>query len=256
MIYMVFAHKYDVFSIFTLEFVQKFLSNNVFYHLYFLYYIIGLYLITPLLRRVLAHANMYDVYYFLVLWFFFTPVNQLIGFFGYNVGIPVEAATGNLGLYLTGYAIKKTRITNKIICISAILVAISLIAMIFGSYTMSVSSGKFNNFLTSTSITQTTYAICLFVLLREALGPMTLITPSIRIQKIITGVAKASMGIYLVHPMLLYYVRHGVFGVFLLSPSFLSPIISISLVTALLFVVSLLIVITMQKIPLIKKIVP
>ncbi len=255
-IYMIFAHKYDVLSIFTLEFVQKLLTNDIFYHLYFLYYIIGLYLITPLLRRVLAHANLYDVRYFLVLWFFFTPVNQLIGFFGYNIGIPVEAATGNLGLYLTGYAIKKTRMTDRTIYLSGVIVATSLIVMTFGSYIMSVNSGKFNTFLTSTSITQTTYAICLFILLREALGRMTLAMPCMKIENIIRAVAEASMGIYLVHPMLLHYIRHGVFGMFLLSPSFLSPIISVPLVTALLFVVSLIIVIIMQKIPLIRKIVP
>lgn len=80
--------------------------------------------------------------------------------------------------------------------------------------------------------------------------------PYIKIEKVITVIAEASMGIYLIHPMLLYYIRNGVFGVFLLSPSFLSPIVSVPLVTALLFVVSLIIVITMQKIPLIRKIVP
>jgi surface polysaccharide O-acyltransferase-like enzyme len=190
------------------------------------------------------------------LWFFFTPVNQLIGFFGYNIGIPVEAATGNLGLYIIGYAIKKTQTTEKIIYLSGVIVATSLIVMIFGTYIMSMDSGKFNTFLTSTNITQTTYAICLFILLREALNNTALTMLFLKIENIISTVAKASMGIYLVHPILLHYIRHGLFGVFLLSPSFMSPIISVPLVTVLLFVVSLIIVIIMQKIPLIRKIVP
>jgi Uncharacterized protein conserved in bacteria len=256
MIYTIFAHNYDIFSIFTVEFVQRFLANDIFYHLYFLYFIIGLYLITPLLRRILTHASMYDVWYFLILWFIFTPVKQLIGFFGYNIGIPVEAATGNIGLYLTGYAIKKTRITNRVKYLLWITIATVLTVMIFGSYTMSLNSGKLNTFLISTSITETTYAACLFILLRETLENVTFKMPYIKIEKVITVIAEASMGIYLIHPMLLYYIRNGVFGVFLLSPSFLSPIVSVPLVTALLFVVSLIIVITMQKIPLIRKIVP
>ncbi|MFZ2497869.1 acyltransferase [Methanosarcina sp.] len=256
MIYMIFVSKYNILSIFTVDFVQKFLADKIFYHLYFLYYIIGLYLITPLLRRILAHANMYDIRYYLGLWFFFTPVNQLIGFFGYNIGIPVEAATGNLGLYIIGYAIKKTQTTEKIIYLSGVIVATSLIVMIFGTYIMSMDSGKFNTFLTSTNITQTTYAICLFILLREALNNTALTMLFLKIENIISTVAKASMGIYLVHPILLHYIRHGLFGVFLLSPSFMSPIISVPLVTVLLFVVSLIIVIIMQKIPLIRKIVP
>lgn len=256
MIYTIFAHNYDIFSIFTVEFVQRFLANDIFYHMYFLYFIIGLYLITPLLRRILTHASMYDVWYFLILWFIFTPVKQLIGFFGYNIGIPVEAATGNIGLYLTGYAIKKTRITNRVKYLLWITIATVLTVMIFGSYTMSLNSGKLNTFLISTSITETTYAACLFILLRETLENVTFKMPYIKIEKVITVIAEASMGIYLIHPMLLYYIRNGVFGVFLLSPSFLSPIVSVPLFTALLFVVSLIIVITMQKIPLIRKIVP
>lgn len=152
MIYTIFAHNYDIFSIFTVEFVQRFLANDIFYHLYFLYFIIGLYLITPLLRRILTHASMYDVWYFLILWFIFTPVKQLIGFFGYNIGIPVEAATGNIGLYLTGYAIKKTRITNRVKYLLWITIATVLTVMIFGSYTISLNSGKLNTFLISTSI--------------------------------------------------------------------------------------------------------
>ena len=256
MIYMIFANNYNIFSIFTVDFLQKLLANKIFYHLYFLYFILGLYLMTPLLRRILAHANMYDVRYFIILWFIFTPLNQLIGSFGYSIGIPVEAATGNLGLYIIGYAIKKTRITDKIIYLSGFIVAALLMVMIFGSYIMSMNSGKFDTLITSLNMTQTTYAIFLFILLRGVLGRVTLTAPSMKIEKIISVVAGASMGIYLVHPILLHYVRHGLFGVFLLSPSFLSPIISIPLVTALLFFVSLIIVVIMQKIPLIRKIVP
>jgi len=226
------------------------------YHLYFLYNIIGLYLLTPLLRRVLAQASMYDVYYFLLLWFLFTPFNQLIGFFGYNIGVPVEAATGNLGLYIAGYAIKKTEITNNILYLSGLVVVTSIIVMIFGTYFMSVNSGKYDTHLMSTNMTQTMYAICLFILLREALGRINLTSSFTKLEALISMVAGATMGIYLIHPMLLSYVRRGLFGIFLLSPSVLSPIISVPLVTALLFVVSLILVLILQKIPLIRKIVP
>ena len=256
MIYMIFANKYDVFSIFTEDFVQKFFANQIFYHLYFLYYIIGLYLITPLLRKGLAHATMNDIYYFLALWFLFTPFTQIIGLFGYNIGVPVEAATGNLGLYIAGYAIKKTRINNKIILLSCIVVAGSIMVMTFGTYFMSLNSGKYNTQFMSMNITQTTYAMCLFILIRETVGRVTLSTSSI-IGQSISAVAGASMGIYLIHPMLLYYCAHyGLYDVFLLSPFDLGLAIFIPMVTALLFVASMIIVMIMQKIPLIRKIVP
>lgn len=140
--------------------------------------------------------------------------------------------------------------------LSGLVVVTSIVAMIFGTYYMSANSGKYDTHLMSTNMIQTTYAICLFILLREALGRINLTTSFKKLETIISMAAGASMGIYLIHPMLLSYVRHGLFGIFLLSPSVLSPKISVPLVTALLFVVSLILVIILQKIPLIRKIVP
>ncbi|WP_410509467.1 acyltransferase family protein [Methanosarcina hadiensis] len=256
MIYMIFSNKYDVFSIFTEDFVQRFLANRVFYHLHFLYSIIGLYIITPVLRRVLAHVTMHDIYFFLALWFLFTPFNQLIQFFGYDIGIPLEIATGNLGLYIAGHAIKNTRITSKIIFLSFMVVTGSIMLMSFGTYFMSLSIGEYDNQFMSMNITQTMYAICLFILLREAAERMSLVTPSIMC-KIINAVAGASLGIYLIHPMLLhYYVHYRLYDVFLLSPSYLGLALFIPMVTALLFIASLIIVTIMKKIPLVRIIVP
>ncbi len=262
MIYWIFVNNYDVFSVFTIDFVRRFLADTIYYHLYFLYIIIGLYLITPLLRRILANANMHDIYYFLMLWFLFTPFRQLIGLFGYNFEIPLEAVTGYLGYYIIGYAIKKTRITDKIIYLSGIMAVTSIMGTIVGSYILSMNSGKFEPFFTyGLSITTVVYSICLFIFLREVLDHMIVSTAIMNIKNIINAVASASMGIYLIHPILLWYVSNGLFDVFLLpasfpTPSVLSPIIYVPLVTVLLVVVSLILVIIMQKIPLIRKIVP
>ncbi|KKG11026.1 acyltransferase [Methanosarcina sp. 2.H.A.1B.4] len=262
MIYWIVVNNYNVFSVFTIGFVRQFLADTIYYHLYFLYIIIGLYIFTPLLRRILANAKMHDIYYFLILWFLFTPFRQLIGLFGYNFEIPLEATTGYLGYYITGYAIKKTPITDKIIYLSGIMAVTSIIGTIVGSYILSINSGRFESFFISgLSITTVVYSICLFIFLRKVLDHMIVSTAIMKIKNIISNVAVASMGIYLIHPILLLYVSNGLFGAFLLPASFptpkvLSPIIYVPLVTVLLVVVSLIIVIIMQKIPLIKKIVP
>lgn len=257
MIYMVFTNNYNILSIITVNFVKQFLADKIYYHMYFLYIILGLYLITPLLRRILVHANMYDVYYYLILWFFITPVRQLIGLLGYNIELPLEVATGYLGYYIMGYAIKKTQITDKVINLSYIMAAVSIMATAVGSYILSKNSGKFDPFFTyGFSITTVVYSICLFILLLGATDNKKLPTSHIKIEKIIGVAAKASMGVYLVHPILLYYIINGLFGIFLLSAPFLSPIISVPTITILLVFVSLIIVTIMQRIPLIRKIVP
>ncbi len=47
----------SIYSIFTIEFVKELLSGNVYFHLYFLYILIGLYVITPILRVILYNLN-------------------------------------------------------------------------------------------------------------------------------------------------------------------------------------------------------
>lgn len=246
-----------VFSISTVDFVQRFLADKIYFHLYFLYIILGLYLITPLLRRILAHATMYDIRYYLILWFFFSPVSQLLGLFKYNIGIPVEAATGSLGLYIFGYAVKKTRITNKIIYLSVVLIAVSVIVTIFGTYILTSKSGRYDQSFTGwLSITSVIYAACLFVWIREAFGRFSMTGIWSRCGKVLRVIGGASMGIYLVHPMLLHFVFTGISGVHLLSATVLNPLFSVPLVTFLLVVSSLVIVLFLQKTPLLRMIVP
>jgi surface polysaccharide O-acyltransferase-like enzyme len=257
MIYWIFVNNYNIYSVFTVDFVQRFLADKIFFHLYFLYIIIGLYLITPLLRRILEHANMYDVRYFLTLWFFFSPIRQFIGLFGYNISIPIEAATGSIGLYIIGYAIKKTRITKKMIYLSIVLIAVSVIITIIGTYILTNKNGHYyDESFSNLSLTSATYAACLFILIHEALSNITLTGVWSKCGKVISTIGGATMGIYLVHPILLHYVRTGVLGVHLLSVNVLSPIFSVPLVTFLLVVSSLVIVVILRKIPLFGKIVP
>lgn len=245
------------FSISTVDFVQRFLANKIYFHLYFLYIILGLYLITPLLRRILEHATMYDVRYYLILWFFFAPLSQLIRLFNYNIGIPVEAATGALGLYIIGYAIKKTPITKRAMSLSGVLIAVSIIVTIFGTYFLTSKNERYDGSFTGwLSITSVIYAAGLFIWIREAFGRFSMTGVWSRCGKLISLIGGASMGIYLVHPILLRFILHGISGVYLLSTDVLNPILSVPLVTILIVVSSLVVVLLLQKVPLLRMIVP
>lgn len=256
MIYWVFKNNYNVLSLFTVSFVQQLFANKIYFHLYFLYVIIGLYLITPLLRRILVHASAYDVRYYLVLWLFFVPISSLLGLLGYRNGIPLVAATWDFGFFFIGYVIKKTRITKKIVYLSSLLVIVSIVVTIIGTYYL---TGRSENFYGSVhvlfAITSVTYSPCLFILIQAIFSRFSVGIGSAS-GKLINAIGRATMGIYLVHPMLLHFIVHGVSGIRLLSVKVLSPIVSIPLVTFLLVVLSFIIVLILQKVPLLKKIVP
>jgi len=257
MIYWVFLNHYNVASIFTFTFVGRFFADDIFFHLYFLYLILGLYLITPLLRKCLMYADFSDMHYYLVLWFIFCLLSQVLKIFGYGVGVPVEAVTLNLGLYIIGFVIKKTTITNKILYFSGFLVITSILVTTIGTYILLDRNGHFNDSIKHLfGLTSVTYAIGLFILIREFFSSLPFTNISSKYAAPINAIGGAALGIYLLHPLLLHFVVKGISGVKLLSVEVLSPVLSIPLVTFLLVIISLIIVLILQKIPFFKIIVP
>ena len=68
-------------------------------HFWYIYVLIGLYLITPVLRVLLAHAGWKILKYFLLIWFVGTAVVPLLTLFGpYSLNPIIFMMTGWLGL--------------------------------------------------------------------------------------------------------------------------------------------------------------
>ncbi len=91
------------------EVTQKVFFEDIYYHLWFIPMIIGLYLLTPVFRIFIRHARRSDIEYFLVLAFSITALQHLIpnlfvvkyiGWLGY-IGFFV------LGYYLSAYTLPK-----------------------------------------------------------------------------------------------------------------------------------------------------
>jgi surface polysaccharide O-acyltransferase-like enzyme len=108
-------------------------------HLWFLYMILGLYLVTPVLRIFARHADRATLRYYLVLWFIFSqlipfaqtlfklPPFYLSSFFNIN---------GFIGLFILGHYLETTKPTKRlnrwaggltIVCWIAIAIATALI---------------------------------------------------------------------------------------------------------------------------------
>lgn len=86
------------------------LQSPVYYHLWFVYIIAGLYLLTPVLR--LLTANKKATEYFLLVWLIFSVVIPFFGhFINYTPYLNLNFLDGYIGLYLLGYYLDRHVIT-------------------------------------------------------------------------------------------------------------------------------------------------
>ena len=90
--------------------IQGFLTSP-YLQFWYIYMLVGLYLITPILRIVMSHADDKTIKYLIALWFVGASVIPAISYFTpYNVNTGVFTITGWVGYYILGLYLLKVKI--------------------------------------------------------------------------------------------------------------------------------------------------
>jgi surface polysaccharide O-acyltransferase-like enzyme len=212
-------------------------------HLWFFYALIGLYLFTPILRVFVARASLRDLIYFCGLWFMVVPVFSFLQeFTPIKIGFELYFIAGYSGYFMLGYLLGKFQYTRPQLYWLAFLLLIFSVGTTVLAYF--VKSEYFVSYLSMNIVLMTAIA---FILLREVQigdGLNTFLVP----------LSRASFGIYLVHVIVLAELEK----LPIISSWFSvgSSVYMIPLLGLLGFLVSFVIVAVIQKIPLLRWIVP
>lgn len=210
------------------------------FHFWYIYLIMGLYLIFPLIGKWIKNSTKKEIEYFLFLWIVslfitfpfittFIPKINIIYFSGF-IGFPI------LGYYLNNFVINIKR--KKIVYFSLIVIGI----FITGIGTFIISSYKnefidwFYDYLTPNV---TLVSIGVFLYFKE------LEFKNGRVKSIIKFFSKYSYGIYLVHILVLWSIQK--IGLYY---DFINPIIGIIITSLVCFFLSTIIVYIVNKLPL------
>lgn len=234
------------------------ISGNVEYHLWFIYMLSVLYIITPLLSIFVNKAPKHVVYYMLGVWFLmnFIP-NFLGGILGINFGANYYLEFNKFsGYYILGYILKDVTV-NKSWKLFIPFILIGFINFI-GTYYLSFSKGANDYFfLERFSITNMANAILLFVIFNSIKWNKYLTTNSL-VKKWIIQISLFSYGIYLNHVLILHIIRSGDYGFQIIAYKFLDksidPLYGIPIVLIITILISSLLAYILSKIPLIKRI--
>ena len=217
------------------------------YHLWFLFVIAGLYVVTPVLRKIVEDPRVTE--YFLVLAFVFAGVMSWIQLFPgtetflgwvnrFNIRLPL----GFAGYYVAGYYLKVRDIGVRGRRVLYVLGVLSVVATAYFTDMVSVARLEpykelYNNLLPNTMLP----AVAIFVFFKYEVGRSEF---SLRVRQGVTGCAGCVFGVYLVYDLFNpWLTRQGVHAL-----SF-HPVLAVPAVALALFAASLAVVAGLARIP-------
>lgn len=246
------SHWFFKYRSFTIEVFRevmfRFFKGN--FHLWYLYLLFGLYLLTPFCRKITEDKELTE--YFLVLWLVFYLIIPIpLKFLNikelneiYKI-IDIQWVSGYLGYYILGYylyeRVKLHKLTHLIwlIIISICALALTIIGIKYYNIKQSIYGVNFFN------ITLFLYATSLFLMVMNMSKNLELKN---NLKAVILSFGSATFGIYLIHAFFIALIKRFdlVFG--LGSPWMTIPFCAIAI-----FFISYVLVIGLQKIIWIKQ---
>lgn len=227
-----------------------FVSN---YHLWYLYMLIGLYLVTPIIKKLVDTKDKSVIQYFLILWFVFEcclkTLIRLPIFYNVNIAygqMQIGLILGYVGYYLLGYYLHTYDLKEKTKKIIYILGIISAIVIISVTNYLKINNFKnvelLYNFL-SAPVCLT--AMSLFMIIKQNFSEKEL---SQRTEDILKRWTKLSFGVYLTHPIFIIFMQK-------LNISILKGEIALTipLATIIIYLLSIIFTYILSKIPILGK---
>ncbi|MBN1604792.1 MAG: acyltransferase family protein [Chitinispirillaceae bacterium] len=236
------------------------LKEPVYYHLWFIYILIELYLLAPLSGVYVRHADVRNLLFFLTIWFVFGSVLPMVqsccGATTFFSAVTSESVINYIGYFIIGSTLREYSAGRKMSVLLLVLFFISFFLTAYGTYYMTVirNGGVFSDcFYDYFSVNVLIMSVSIFILVKSCR-----IFNSINLSwssRHLSTVASAVPGVYFIHALVLAILKKGLLGI-TMSETVFGPVIGIPLFASVIFVVSLAIVLLVRSIPVVKRIVP
>lgn len=235
------------------EGIKKVATGKSHFHLYFLYLIIGLYLVTPVLRVFTKHGTRRQIEYFLLLFFLFSGLFPLLiqfppfsKFAALVTQMRMNVVAGYVGYFVAGYYFHtyplKPRTTRVFYALGILGGAVTVV----GTMLLSIHQGKLATAFyegLAPNVMLMSFALFLFVKNRRCCREL-----SGRAAGRIGWLAGCIFGVYLIHDF--FNMMLNSLHIHLID---YAPLAVIPAYTVLVFGLSLLITAVIRKIPILNK---
>jgi surface polysaccharide O-acyltransferase-like enzyme len=251
------------------DFFRILLTEPIYYHLWFIYMLIVLYLFAPAISAFLTNSSRKHAWYLIALWFFWASLLPIIDtpleFEPYFTPDMDDYSPLRLsGYFLLGYMLKDIRAQSGfhwLILVPAFLSGGAV--TVLGTYIMSLNRGEFDPFFYKYfSITVVVMTVSLFLIVKSIFNTRketgTNGNERIRMNspKYIRKIGMSVFGIYLIHALILELLRDGLIGFTIdATGAFgidLSPAVGVPVFTLSIFGLSIGLVLIIRMIPILR----
>lgn len=239
----------------TSSFIVQGILSGPSYQFWYLYMLVGLYLFTPILRIVVAHADRQTFKYFLVVWFLGTlilPIPELFG--AYHLDSNVLTIPWWIGYFMLGVFLLNVKVRRSILLG---FMSLGLVLTVVCTYVIAATVGGsqtyfFQDYFSPTMILS---AVMLFLLLNTIKVPSNQTKiPHPKINWLLRQISQSTLAIFLFHVMVLETLQRGYLG-FTISGNNLNSIIEVPLITVVTLFICLGVIIPLKKVPVLKKVI-
>ncbi|MFN8412966.1 MAG: acyltransferase family protein [Anaerolineales bacterium] len=249
--YLVWQNGYRNYTIINMvkAIVYEILTGPASYHFWFLYALIAIYILTPLIRRFTFAAEEIHLWYAVGAWFIFGPIKKMVErVFGFEVAIDFGFLVDYVGYFLMGYLLGRMKFSKKVFVLAVVTYLIAAGYTVFATYALSNLAGDYDGYYQWYLTLNAALMSCGAFVVLKTLGENI---SNEKLGEWLHHFASVSFGIYLIHVFFLIVLKRNGFDAFS-GPAIISaPTLSLSV-----FVLSWLSVVILQKIPVLREIVP
>lgn len=206
------------------------------YHLWFLYMIIGLYILTPLLRSWIKNASNNNIKYFLLLCLLFNTITWINHFLPAKIHHLLPSISAFVGYYVLGYYLSKVTIKRTS---RHILYTLSVISCFFIIFTNQITGEQPHSYDINSCPLVAIMSMGVFV------GMMNLPISLKCNSKLLATLSSLTLGIYLVHDIFIHLIRIPYILDFAWGTIILKAVV--------IYILSAIVTFLLQRIPIIGK---
>jgi len=224
-----------------------------YFHMWFMYSIIGIYLYIPIFRKIILNSDNVIIYYFIGLWFLAVSIipfhQKLTGIYNF---LNLKMISGFIGYLAIGYVLGRKQLSRKIFIINIISVLIGTGVTAAASFYFTIKNGGifdeyFYDYLSPNVVWTSVSGFIVLKYIAENISFMYKKNSVI----IIKSISSVSFGIYFVHIIFLNLLSGGYLG-YPINAFWGNPLYSVPLTALLAFILSFVFIFILSRIPVVR----